>query len=155
VATQGVLCYIRSRGKVLLQLKHEGRFGGGLWNGPGGKIEGGESPDEAVVREVREETGLAVRDLVDHGSLVFYFGDAQEPSYSVRVYSTDRFEGELQANDEGHLEWLPEASLPYENMWPDDPVWVPHMLAGRRFEGVFRLSADLSALVSHELRLLD
>jgi 8-oxo-dGTP diphosphatase len=155
VVTRGVLCYIRSGGNVLLQLKREGRFGGGLWNGPGGKIEDGESPDEAVVREVHEETGLMVRDLVEHGDLVFYFGEASEPGYTVRVYSTDRFEGELLANDEGHLEWLPEASLPYERMWPDDPVWVPHMLAGRRFEGVFRLSDDLAALVSHDLRLLD
>ena len=150
-----MLCYIRSGGNVLLQLKHEGRFGGGLWNGPGGKIEDGESPLDAVRREVREETGLAVDSLIEHGELVFYFGDSDEPSYSVRVYSAESFEGELQANEEGHLEWLPEASLPYERMWPDDVIWVHEMLAGKRFEGVFRLSEDLRTLVFHELRLLD
>ena len=61
MANDRVLCYIRDRGRVLLQLKADGRFGAGFWNGPGGKAAEGESPEEAAVREVREETGLTVR----------------------------------------------------------------------------------------------
>jgi hypothetical protein len=52
------------------------------------------------------------------------------------------------------MEWLPEDTLPYDQMWPDDRVWLPHMLAGRRFHGVFRLSADHKTLLEHELTLL-
>ena len=153
MAATGALCYIRDRGRVLLQLKAEGRFGGGLWNGPGGKIANGESPEAATVREVREETGLWVHDLFDHGALTFYFGDAPEPSYTVHVFSTASFEGELRASDEGELQWFADDALPYDRMWPDDPIWVPLLLAGGRFEGTFRLSEDLTQLVEHELTL--
>ena len=146
-----VLCYIRDGGRVLLQLKADGRFGAGFWNGPGGKAAEGESPEEATVREVREETGLTVRDLRDHGTLTFFFGDAAVPEFSVHVFSSDRFEGELEASDEGRLEWFPEDRLPFDRMWPDDRVWVPHLIAGRRFRGTFRLSADYKRLIEHEL----
>jgi mutator protein MutT len=149
----GTLCYIRDRGRVLLQLKAEGRFGAGRWNGPGGKIRNGESPAEAMVREVREETGLTVRDLVEHGSLTFYFGDAQEPSYVVHVFSSGRFDGNVRESEEGRLEWFSEDVLPYDRMWPDDEIWVPHLLAGRRFHGVFRLSDDLSRLTEQEFEV--
>ena len=152
--TIGSLCYIRDNGRVLLQMKAEGRFGGGLWNGPGGKLLDGESPEQAIVREVREETGLSIRDLRDHGTLTFYLGDTREPTYMVYVFSTTRFEGELRPSDEGVPAWHPEDALPYDRMWPDDRVWVPHMLAGRRVRGVFRLSPDLKRLVSHELEVL-
>jgi len=151
MANDRVLCYIRDRGRVLLQLKADGRFGAGFWNGPGGKAAESESPEEAAVREVREETGLTVDDLRDHGALTFYFGNANEPEFTVHAFSTHRFEGQLSASDEGRLEWFAEDCLPYDQMWPDDVYWVPHLLAGRRFRGVFRLSADHKRLLEHEL----
>ena len=153
MATAGVLCYIRDGERVLLQLKADGRFGGGLWNGPGGKIADGESAGEATVREVAEETGLTVRELLDHGTLTFYFGAAAEPSYTVHVFSTRRFAGALRPSEEGELAWFAEGALPYERMWPDDPHWVPLLLAGRRFEGTFRLSDDLTRLVEHDVTI--
>lgn len=147
------VCYIRDNGRVLLQLKNEGRWGGGWWNGPGGKLVEGEQPDAAAVREVLEETGLTVSDLTEHGWLDFRFGDEAEPSLRVHVFSTRTYEGEIQANEEGHLEWVDESALPYDQMWPDDTVWLPHMLAGRRFTGTFRLSGDYKALLEHQLTL--
>ena len=100
-----------------------------------------------------EETGLSVRELREHGSLTFYFGDAPEPEFTVFVFVTDRFEGTVTANEEGELAWLDEAALPYDDMWADDRVWLPHVLAGRRVEGVFRLSDDHRRLLEHELRV--
>lgn len=149
----GVLCYIRDNGRVLLQLKADDRFGGGWWNAPGGKLADGESPLDAAVREVREETGLTVRDLRDHGTLVFYFGDAQDPEITVHVFSAERFEGEMCPNEEGRVAWIEEDRIPYDQMWPDDRIWLPHLLAGRRVRGVFRLSADHTQLISHELQV--
>ena len=149
----GVVCYIRDSGRVLLQLKNEGRWGGGWWNGPGGKLHDGESPAAAAVREVREETGLIVRDLFEHGALTFYFGDAPEPEFTIHIFSTSTFAGEVYANEEGSLEWIAEGALPYDQMWPDDRIWLPHMLAGERFTGVFRLTADHRTLLEHELTL--
>lgn len=151
--TVGALCYIRDRGRVLLQLRRDDLFGGGLWNGPGGHVEEDESPAQAAVREVREETGLTIHDLRDHGALTFYFGDEAEPTYIVHIFSSERFTGQVQANDEGQLEWFSEERIPFDQMFPDDRHWVPHLLAGRRFEGTFRLSEDLMQIVSHELQV--
>lgn len=86
-------------------------------------------------------------------SATFYFGEAAEPGYTVHIFSTDSFAGELRPSEEGELEWFGEAALPYDRMWPDDPIWVPLLLAGRRFEGTFRLSEDLSQVLEHELRV--
>jgi len=149
----GVVCYIRDGGRVLLQLKTEGRWGGGWWNGPGGKMLDGESPLEAAVREVGEESGLTVSDLFEHGPLTFYFGEAPEPEFTIHIFSTTTFGGDLQASDEGRLEWIAEDALPYGEMWPDDRIWLPHMLAGHRFRGTFRLTADHKTLLEHELTL--
>ncbi len=149
----GVICHIRDEGRVLLQLRADGLFGAGFWNGPGGHVEEGESPLEAAVREVEEEAGLVVRDLLEHGVLTFYFGDATEPKYIVHVFSTSHYEGEPRASDEGRLEWFPEDGLPYDRMFPDDRFWFPHLLAGRRFQGTFRIADDLTEVVSHDLRL--
>jgi 8-oxo-dGTP diphosphatase len=150
----GVVCYIRQNGRVLLQLKAPDRWGGGWWNGPGGKLLDGEAPQDAAIREVLEETGLTVSPLTEHGTLDFSFGDEAEPSLRVHVYSTTTFSGELQANDEGQLDWIAEDALPYDRMWPDDRVWLPHVLAGRLFHGVFRLSEDHKTLLEHKLTLL-
>jgi 8-oxo-dGTP diphosphatase len=147
------VCYIRDGGRVLLQLKADGRWGGGWWNGPGGKVMDGETPVEAAVREVREETGLMVSGLFEHGWLDFRFGDEASPSLRVHVFSTTRYEGTVCANDEGRLEWIEEAALPYDQMWPDDIVWLPHMLAGRCFTGDFHLTADNRTLLGHALTL--
>jgi 8-oxo-dGTP pyrophosphatase MutT (NUDIX family) len=149
----GVVCYIRDRGRVLLQLKAEGRFGGGYWNAPGGKLTDGESPVEAAVREVREETGLTVEDLRGHGTLRFHFGETAESDITVHVFSTERFAGTVTPNEEGRLEWIDEAALPYAQMWADDAIWLPHLLAGRRFDGTFWFSEDMRQLLSHELRV--
>jgi 8-oxo-dGTP diphosphatase len=150
---RGVVCYIRDNGRVLLQLRAEGRFGGGWWNAPGGKLDDGESFEAAAIREVYEETGLVVRDLEDRGALTFYFGEEVDPEIDMRVFTTRAFEGEARGNEEGEVRWWDEAALPYDNMWADDAIWLPHVLAGKRVEGSFRLSSDHRTLLEHDLRV--
>ena len=58
MVTEATLCEIIHGGRILLQRKSAGRFGEGKWNGPGGKVQPGETPLKCVVREVRAETGL-------------------------------------------------------------------------------------------------
>jgi 8-oxo-dGTP pyrophosphatase MutT (NUDIX family)/predicted N-acetyltransferase YhbS len=149
----GVVCYLRQNGRVLLQLKAEGRFGGGLWNAPGGKIDEGESPRSAVVREFREETGLEITP-VERAKLTFYFGDAQEPAFDVYVFTSDSFSGETLASDEGPLEWHSVDALPLARMWPDDEYWLPQVLAGHRVRGTFRLTDDMTRVTEHDVRVL-
>ena len=152
--TTGVVCYIRQNGRVLLQLKAEGRFGGGWWNAPGGKVAEAETPEEAITREVKEETSLDVTSLREHGTFTFYFGDVAEPDWLLHVFSTTHYSGEPQDSEEGHLEWFDETALPYDDMWPDDRIWLPDLLAGRSFRGVFHLTADYKSIVSYEYDLL-
>lgn len=151
--TRAVLCYIREDGHILLQHKAPDRFGGGYWNAPGGKIANGESPVEATIREVREETGLTVSDLRDLGTLTFYVQGVEGPDIEAHVFIAGAFEGAVEANDEGPLEWVAEDALPYDKMWEDDRLWLPHVLGGRRVRGSFRFSAGYEQMLDHELEV--
>ena len=120
------------RPEVLVGLKKTG-FGAGLVNCPGGKLEPGESPEEAVVREFMEETGmtLAAGDLTPAAELVFRFPDVPEwEDLRLHYFTAARFAGEPQESEEFAAEWLAEAELPYERMWDDSRLWLPPVLAG-------------------------
>ncbi|MDA4111019.1 MAG: NUDIX domain-containing protein, partial [Thaumarchaeota archaeon] len=66
---KAVICYLKRNEEFLLLLKASGKFGGGFWNAPGGKIKNRETPEDAVRREVLEETGLSVGQLEKAGFL--------------------------------------------------------------------------------------
>lgn len=152
--TIGAVCYVRQNGRVLLQLKAQGRFGGGWWNAPGGKVHADETSERGAIRETLEESGLVVSDLTNHGMITFFFGDTTEPDYELHVFSTRTFKGKPRNSVEGRLQWFDEADLPYDQMWPDDHIWLPDMLAGRTFRGTFRLTPDYQRIVSHEYEVL-
>ena len=80
------LCTILREDNLLLQRKSAGFFGEGKWNGVGGKLKPGESPNEGVKREVLEETGLLISQLKLHGVLKFYFGKVERPNWIVYVF---------------------------------------------------------------------
>ena len=131
-----VLCFIRDRsvGKILLIHKKTG-LGAGLINAPGGRVEKGETPMAAAVRETYEEVGLKVENLTHTGDLYFQFTNG----HSIRgyVFQTETWSGEPVETIEADPFWCDEAEVPYEKMWTDDSWWLPHMLAGRPFRGRF------------------
>lgn len=144
------LCYIRSKGRTLMmhRNKKEGDVHRGKWNGLGGKLDAGESPDECVVREIREESGLTLLDPRLRGVLTF---PAFKPGedWLVFVYTATRFEGEVGACAEGDLEWVPDervASLP---LWEGDQIFLPWLEKDRFFSGKFVYRGG--RLVSHEV----
>jgi 8-oxo-dGTP pyrophosphatase MutT (NUDIX family) len=153
---RAVLCYINKDDEYLLLLKSKGKFGEGYWNAPGGKVEKGEDDENAARREVFEETGLKVIDLIEAGSLKFYFGAGKEsPDWSVNVFVCTNFEGSLLAESpEGKLKWFKKDAVPYENMWADDRHWLPLLFQGKRFRGVFTFSADSKNLLSSSITLV-
>ncbi len=109
---RAVICYVydEPRRKYLLIHKAKGKFGGGFWNGPGGKIEAGESAEEAAKREMFEETGLRISNLEEAGTLEFYFGHGkQKPDWTAVVFKTTEYRGKLKArSEEGTLRWIGE-----------------------------------------------
>ena len=90
---KGTLCYIVTEGKILLIKKKKG-LGEGLFNGPGGKIEDGETPDTAAVREFVEETGVMPLNPEHCGTVAFYFGQKEKPDWMVHVFKATNFKGE-------------------------------------------------------------
>lgn len=125
------LCYIiNERGEVLLQFKKRG-FGQGKWNGPGGKIEPGEILEESVKREVKEETGITVKNLKKRGELEFVFKGKEEWNNHCHVFVCDEFEGEPRDRGEGKLQWFKPEELPFDKMWADDRHWLPSVLEGK------------------------
>jgi 8-oxo-dGTP diphosphatase len=128
------LLFVVLGGRILLIHKKRG-LGAGKINGPGGRIEPGESAREAAVREVREELCIEATGVVRCGELCFQFRDGL--GLHVTVFTADGYRGTPTETGEARPLWFPVDGIPYEQMWQDDPVWMPHMLAGRTFRGRF------------------
>lgn len=138
VPKQTTLVFLRREGEILLAMKKRG-FGAGRWNGPGGKVEAGETIEAAAKREVHEEIGVRVGHLAQVASLHFYFvpeaGDAEY--IECTVYATTSWEGEPAESEEMAPRWYNEADIPYSEMWPDDMYWLPGVLEGKILHAEF------------------
>jgi 8-oxo-dGTP diphosphatase len=153
MTTEATLCYIFSGSDVLLQKKGDGLFGAGKWNAPGGKVEMGETTEQAAIREVYEETGLIVEHLRFMGNLYFYFESELSLDQVVYVFTTNKFSGSMRPGREGALKWFSIEELPYEEMWEDDRVWLPELLKGNTFTGKFYFTKDYGSLLRHEFKI--
>jgi 8-oxo-dGTP diphosphatase len=143
---RGVLCFVISGHEILLIHKKRG-LGAGKVNGPGGRLEQGETPLQAAIRETQEEVGVTPTGLREMGVLNFQFCDGY--SLQCTVFSASGLFGELQETDEAKPFWSPLASIPYDNMWADDELWFPYLLEGNPFEGCFVFDGD--RMLFHEI----
>lgn len=151
MTTHAVLCFLVRDGEVLLIRKRKG-FGAGKLAGVGGRIEPGETPEQAAVREVYEEVGVCVRSLVKVGVLTFY-STSDEPDWVVHVYLSRDFEGEPELSDEAEPLWCSMNSLPLAEMWEDDSVWLQHALSGNFVIGRFWYDEGYKRMLKWELTL--
>jgi 8-oxo-dGTP diphosphatase len=134
---------------VLLGLKRTG-FGTGKIVGIGGHVEPGESEAEAVVREVREETGVTVRqeDLADAGVVQFVFPAKPAWDMHTRLFTARRWVGEPEESDEITPQWFQTGILPVDRMWQDADHWLPVVLEGGRVNVVVTLNSDNETVAS-------
>lgn len=128
---------------VLLGLKREG-FGAGKITGFGGKIEQGETPAAAAIREMVEETNVIVSpdDLCEVGQLVFLFPSRPSWSQMVHVFLSRRWVGVPCEGREMRPRWYAVDGIPFAQMWDDAAYWLPRFLAGERIRGRFVFGAD-------------
>lgn len=108
----GTLCYIENEGKTLMlhRIKKENDIHEGHWIGLGGKIENGESPEECIIREVQEESGLVINNPKLRGILTFPKFDGYDDWY-VFLYTAVEYKGELIESEEGILKWVDNDKL--------------------------------------------
>jgi 8-oxo-dGTP diphosphatase len=133
------LVFVIRDGEILLIDKKTG-LGKGKVNGPGGKVEKGESPEACAIRECDEELGITVSRLQYCGQHRFQFVDGL--TIHVWVYKTTEFEGAPTETDEARPLWVPLDKIPYDQMWEDDGIWLPMLLQGERFQGRWIFDGD-------------
>jgi 8-oxo-dGTP diphosphatase len=127
-------------GRVLLIRKKRG-LGAGKINGPGGKMDPGETSLECAVRETQEELGVTALDPVKHGELWFQFVDGL--ALHVDVFRATRWQGEPVETPEAIPLWTPLERLPFEEMWEDDRHWLAEVLVEKKsFIGRFVFDDD-------------
>lgn len=134
--------------QVLLIHKKRG-LGAGKINGPGGKLEPDESLADCARRETLEETGIKASDAIASGTLCFTFSDGLR--LRVHPFVSRAFSGILQETDEAIPFWQDISTIPFDAMWADDRLWLPHVLAGGQAFGHFHFDDD--TLISHKLEL--
>ncbi|MBN2259611.1 MAG: 8-oxo-dGTP diphosphatase [Clostridiales bacterium] len=119
------LCYIRKDGKTLMlkRDKREKDFHKGKYNGVGGKFEKGETPEECLIREVFEETGLILNKFNYEGIISFPMFDGVDDWYTF-VYTASDFTGQVVDSDEGTLHWIEDEEIIKLNLWDGDPYFL-------------------------------
>lgn len=136
---RATLLFVIRDGRILLIHKKLG-LGAGKINGPGGRIEPGESAREAAIREVEEELLVTPLSVEEAGELHFQFTDGL--SLHGTVFTALDCEGEPRETEEAIPLWVGVDEIPYGEMWADDIMWIPLMLARQPFKGYFIFDGD-------------
>ena len=118
------LCYLEQGDAYLMlhRVKKENDLNRDKWIGVGGKFEEGESPEDCILRETEEETGLTLTDYRYRG-LVTFVSD-QAPTEYMHLFTADSFTGALCPCDEGELEWVEKERIPSLPIWEGDRIFL-------------------------------
>jgi mutator protein MutT len=133
------LLFLRREGQILLAMKKRG-FGINKWNGVGGKLDEGETREQAAVRECQEEIGVTPKNMQLVGEIDFT--DLPDVHHYCHVYTTNTWEGEPAETEEMRPEWFNIEDIPYKSMWPDDELWLPTLLTNTRFKATIIINPD-------------
>lgn len=121
------LCYLEKNDSYLLlhRIKKQNDINKDKWIGVGGHFEDFESPDECLVREVFEETGLMLNSYQFRGIVTFVSDDSGEKMYEYMcLYTSSDFSGNMIDCDEGKLEWVKKADMKKLNFWEGDYIFL-------------------------------
>ena len=145
------LSMVTTDAHILLGMKKRG-FGAGRFNGFGGKVEAGESIEQAAVREIQEEVSLTPTAMGKVGILEFSF-ESEPDILEVHIFKVAAFKGEPLESDEMKPQWFAWNDVPFSQMWIDDEYWFPYLKNGQYFKGSFLFDAPATA--DHSGRIID
>lgn len=119
------LCYVLKEGQVLMlhRVKKKNDINKDKWIGIGGKFEALESPDECLLREAKEETGLTLTSYACRGVVTFLTENPEEGEY-MYLFTADGFEGEMTECNEGDLQWVKREFLEELPKWEGDQIFL-------------------------------
>lgn len=149
------LCYIEKDGCYLMlhRVKKENDCNKDKWIGIGGKFEDGESPEQCILREAREETGLSLENLRYRG-IVTFVSDIWETEY-MHLFTSDKFSGTPTKSEdcaEGDLEWVKISEVEKLPLWEGDRIFLDLIAKGAPFFSL-RLEYRGDVLVKHSVCL--
>ena len=134
------LCYVMdnktSKTLMIHRIKKENDYHEGKWNGLGGKFNDGESPEDCVIREIKEEAGLTISNPRLHGFISFPIFDGKDDWY-VFIFTAAEFSGELIDSPEGKLEWILNDKLTELNLWDGDKIFLEWLFQEKFFSAKF------------------
>ena len=127
IISNTVLCYIEKDDYYLMLLRNKRKddMNSGKWIGVGGHIENGETKDEALLREVKEETNLDLIDYKLRGVIYFHDDNYME---IMNLYTSKSFNGNLKECDEGTLKWVKKDEIMDLNLWEGDKSFLPLLI---------------------------
>ena len=138
------------RGDEVLLMRKKRGFGQGKINGPGGKLDPGETELQCAIRETEEELGVKAQDPVKRGELWFQFVDGLR--MHVAVFHAKHHEGEVIETEEAFPLWTKIEEIPFDAMWADDRYWLHRMLTSGEDVGFLgRFIFDGDVMLWHEI----
>jgi len=134
------LCYVKdlknNKTLMLYRNKKENDYHEGKWNGLGGKLEKGETPEKCAIRELKEEAGLIVKNPTLKGIITFPDFDGVEDWY-VFIFTITEYSGKIIDSPEGKLEWIPNDKLTSLNLWDGDKIFLGWLGKDKFFSAKF------------------
>ena len=145
------LCYIEKDGKYLMlhRTKKKNDINKDKWIGIGGKFEQNESPEECIIREVKEETGLVLKNYKLR-CIVTYVSTIWETEY-MYVFTSDKFEGNLIDCNEGDLQWIDKDKVTQLKTWEGDKIFLEKIQKDNTFFTI-KFNYDGEKLVKYNLK---
>ena len=145
------LCYIEKENSYLMlhRIKKEKDENKDKWIGVGGKLEEGESPEECVLREVKEETGLTLKRFQYRGFITFVSN--QWGTEYMHLFTATEYEGEMKECNEGCLEWVEKSKIEELNLWEGDKIFFGLLEECDRFF-TLKLCYEGENLIFHEIQ---
>ena len=151
--TTTTLCYIENNNQYLMlhRTKKPNDINEGKWIGVGGHVERDESPEECLVREVREETGLTLTAYKFRGLVTFVNNKCE--SELMCVFTADGYAGELITCNEGELRWVDKTQVPNLPTWEGDRVFLDLLLSNEERFFSIKLQYEGDQLVKKKINL--